>query len=130
MSWIFSFLLSFSFQTRADFVQESFIQKAQNMANMVGFCQMCTLPVMHNGRIKPLDSLARETSIFITGSYKFKGIDPVALLFGLIGGNLIGSEQSRQRIAAMLGALYLLSLLLIWVVPHLFADQRFDDAGR
>ena len=51
----------------------------------------------------------------------------LALLFGLIGGNLIGSEQPRQRISAMLGALYLLSLLLIWVVPHLFADQRFDD---
>jgi signal transduction histidine kinase len=51
----------------------------------------------------------------------------LAVLFGLIGGNLIGSEQPRQRIAAMLGALYLLSLLLIWVVPHLFADQRFDD---
>ena len=52
----------------------------------------------------------------------------LALLFGLIGGNLIGSEQPRQRISAMLGALYLLSLLLIWVVPHLFADQSFDDA--
>lgn len=51
----------------------------------------------------------------------------LALLFGLIGGNLIGSEQPRQRIAAMLGALYLLSLLLLWVVPHLFADQRFDE---
>jgi signal transduction histidine kinase len=52
----------------------------------------------------------------------------LALLFGLIGGNLIGSEQPRQRIAAMLGALYLLSLLLIWVVPHLFAGQRFEEA--
>ena len=51
----------------------------------------------------------------------------LALLFGLIGGNLIGSEQPRQRISAMLGALYLLSLLLIWVVPHLFVDQKFDD---
>ena len=52
----------------------------------------------------------------------------LALLFGLIGGNLIGSEQPRQRLAAMLGALYLLSLLLIWVVPHLFAGQRFEEA--
>jgi hypothetical protein len=51
----------------------------------------------------------------------------LAVLFGLIGGNLIGSEQPRQRLSALLGALYLLSLLLIWVVPHLFADQRFDE---
>jgi signal transduction histidine kinase len=50
----------------------------------------------------------------------------LAVLFALIGGNLIGSEQPRQRFAALLAALYLLSLLLIWVVPHLFADQIFD----
>ena len=51
----------------------------------------------------------------------------LAMLFGLIGGSLIGSEQPRRRLPAMLGALYLLSLLLIWVVPHLFGDQRFDE---
>lgn len=50
----------------------------------------------------------------------------LAVLFALIGGNLIGSDQPRQRFAAILAALYLLSLLLIWVVPHLFADQLFD----
>lgn len=50
----------------------------------------------------------------------------LAVLFSLIGGNLIGSDQRRQRVAAMLAALYLLSMLLIWVVPHLFAEQRFD----
>jgi signal transduction histidine kinase len=50
----------------------------------------------------------------------------LAVLFALIGGNLLGSQQPRQRLTAMLAALYLLSLLLMWVVPHLFADQRFD----
>ncbi|MBI4191563.1 MAG: HAMP domain-containing histidine kinase [Betaproteobacteria bacterium] len=52
----------------------------------------------------------------------------LAVLFALIGGNLLGSQQPRQRLAAILAALYLLSLLLIWVVPHLFADQRFEPA--
>lgn len=51
----------------------------------------------------------------------------LAVLFALIGGNLIGSEQPRQRFAAMLAALYLLSMLLIWVVPHSFAEQKFDS---
>jgi len=51
----------------------------------------------------------------------------LALLFGLIGGHLIGNEQPRQRFAAMLGAFYLLSLLLIWVVPHLFVEQRYAE---
>ena len=50
----------------------------------------------------------------------------LAVLFALIGGNLLGSEQPRQRLAALLAALYLLSLLLVWVVPHLFVDQQFD----
>ena len=50
----------------------------------------------------------------------------LAVLFSLIGGNLIGSDQRRQRFAAILAALYLLSMLLIWVVPHLFVEQRFD----
>src|SRR5262245_51523544 len=52
----------------------------------------------------------------------------LAVLFGLIGGAVPGTAQRRQRLVAMLAALYLLSMLLIWVVPHLFADQRFEDA--
>ncbi len=50
----------------------------------------------------------------------------LAVLFALIGGNLLGSEQPRQRLTAMVAALYLLSLLLVWVVPHLFVDQQFE----
>lgn len=52
----------------------------------------------------------------------------LAVLFALIGGNLLGSEQTRQRMVALIAALYLLSMLLVWVVPHLFADQEFDTA--
>ncbi len=52
----------------------------------------------------------------------------LAVLFALIGGNLLGSEQPRQRMAALLAAVYLLSMLLVWVVPHLFIDQGFDTA--
>ena len=52
----------------------------------------------------------------------------LAVLFALIGGDLLGSQQPRRRLAAILAALYLLSLLLMWVVPHLFADQRFEPA--
>jgi signal transduction histidine kinase len=52
----------------------------------------------------------------------------LAVLFGLIGGSVPGTAHRRQRLVSMLAALYLLSMLLIWVVPHLFADQRFEDA--
>lgn len=52
----------------------------------------------------------------------------LALLVSLIGGNLIGHELPRQRLAAVLAAVYLLSMLLVWVVPQLFVDQRLEAA--
>jgi signal transduction histidine kinase len=52
----------------------------------------------------------------------------LAVLFGLIGGSVPGITDRRQRLVSMLAALYLLSLLLIWVVPQLFVGQRFEPA--
>jgi signal transduction histidine kinase len=52
----------------------------------------------------------------------------LAVLFGLIGGSVPGITDRRQRTVSMLAALYLLSLLLIWVVPHLFVGQTFETA--
>ncbi|MCC7483939.1 MAG: hypothetical protein IT529_03025, partial [Burkholderiales bacterium] len=52
----------------------------------------------------------------------------LAILFGLIGGSVPGIADRRQRLVSTLAALYLLSLLLIWVVPHLFAEQRFETS--
>ncbi|MBL8532232.1 MAG: HAMP domain-containing histidine kinase [Betaproteobacteria bacterium] len=43
----------------------------------------------------------------------------IALLFSLIGGSLPGLRAQRRRLAPLLAALYLLSVLLVWVVPHL-----------
>ena len=52
----------------------------------------------------------------------------LAVLFGLIGGSALGMTDRRQRIASILGAFYLLSVLLMWVVPQLFADHVLDFA--
>lgn len=41
------------------------------------------LPVQQNGRIKPLDTLARETLLFISGSYKRFGLAPVQTYIAL-----------------------------------------------
>jgi signal transduction histidine kinase len=49
----------------------------------------------------------------------------ISVLFALIGGNMPGIRNVRQRIGSMLAALYLLSILLMWVVPHLFEQQTF-----
>ena len=47
----------------------------------------------------------------------------LAVLFGVIGGSVPRIIEQRQRLISILAALYLLSMLLLWVVPQLFADQ-------
>jgi signal transduction histidine kinase len=49
----------------------------------------------------------------------------ISMLFALIGGNMPGIKNVGQRVASLLAALYLLSILLTWVVPHLFIEQTF-----
>src|SRR6266404_845178 len=43
----------------------------------------------------------------------------ISVLFSLIGGNVPGIKNVRQRVVSLLAAIYLLSALLSWVVPHL-----------
>jgi len=52
----------------------------------------------------------------------------IAVLFALIGGNAPSKRQRRQRAILLLAAFYLLAALLMWVVPHLFADLPLPDA--
>jgi signal transduction histidine kinase len=52
----------------------------------------------------------------------------ISVLFALIGGNVPGKRQRGQRAISLLAAIYLLAVLLMWVVPHLFADLKFPDA--
>jgi signal transduction histidine kinase len=47
----------------------------------------------------------------------------LAALIGLIGGAVPGTEDRRRRLASILAALYLLSMLLIWVVPQILAES-------
>jgi len=49
----------------------------------------------------------------------------ISVLFSLIGGNVPGIKNLGRRMVSLLAAVYLLSVLLAWVVPHLFPDQDF-----
>jgi signal transduction histidine kinase len=51
----------------------------------------------------------------------------IALLFALIGGNVAGGRRGAQRAVGFLAALYLLALLLMWIVPHLFEGERLPE---
>lgn len=50
----------------------------------------------------------------------------LAVLTSLIGGSVPGMAGKRQRAVSLLAALYLLSMLLMWVVPHLSGAQPAD----
>jgi signal transduction histidine kinase len=52
----------------------------------------------------------------------------VAVLLSLVGGNVPGMKNFGQRLVSLLAAVYLFSVLLGWVVPHLFEDQYFPSA--
>jgi signal transduction histidine kinase len=54
----------------------------------------------------------------------------ISMLFSLIGGDMPGIKNVGQRAASLLAAVYLLSILLMWVVPHLFTDQTIPDLVR
>lgn len=51
----------------------------------------------------------------------------ISVLFALIGGNVPGTQHRGQRAISLLAATYLIAVLLMWVVPHLFAEQEIND---
>ncbi|MCC6534017.1 MAG: sensor histidine kinase [Burkholderiales bacterium] len=53
----------------------------------------------------------------------------LAVLFGLIGGNVPGIREQRHRLASLLAAVYLLAMLLVWVVPRLFSVPEAGSAA-
>jgi hypothetical protein len=52
----------------------------------------------------------------------------LAVLFALIGGEVPAIKNVGQRIVSMIAATYLLAILLVWVVPHLFEATEFSNA--
>jgi signal transduction histidine kinase len=52
----------------------------------------------------------------------------LAVLVGLIGGSVPGIADRRRRVASILAALYLLSMLLIWVVPQIHPEAAAGAA--
>ena len=54
----------------------------------------------------------------------------IALLLALIGGQVPSLKGRREGLVALLAATYLLSILLVWVVPHLMSPPGIPDLLR
>ena len=54
------------------------------------------LPVQHDGRVMPLDTLARETVWNVTGSHSWNGEDPAATFVGW----LLDPKRRGERAAS------------------------------
>src|ERR1700675_3509331 len=52
----------------------------------------------------------------------------LSVLFALIGGEVPAIKNVGQRIVSLIAATYLLAILLVWVVPHLFEVTAFGGA--
>src|SRR5690349_18434273 len=48
----------------------------------------------------------------------------LCILFALIGGEVPTIKNVGQRVVSLIAAGYLVSVLLVWVVPHLFAPMQ------
>ncbi|MGZ3690188.1 MAG: cytochrome c biogenesis protein [Pseudobdellovibrio sp.] len=59
------------------------LNEFKSIAENVEVSPINELPVQQNGRIKPLDTLARESLLFITGSYQRFSLKPVQLFLTL-----------------------------------------------
>ncbi|HTT40198.1 MAG TPA: hypothetical protein VMH32_21310 [Burkholderiales bacterium] len=49
----------------------------------------------------------------------------LSVLFAVIGGEVPGIKNLGQRLVSLTAATYIVSMLLVWVVPHLFVQQDF-----
>jgi cytochrome c-type biogenesis protein CcsB len=58
------------------------------------------LPVQHDGRSMPLDTLAREAVWKVTGSYRFEGEDPVATAMGWTFDPLAASRRPLVKLGS------------------------------
>jgi nitrogen-specific signal transduction histidine kinase len=54
----------------------------------------------------------------------------LSILFGLLGGRIFSDEAKANRIVHVLAASYLLSMLLLWVVPKLVGASDDLEAAR
>lgn len=78
MAILLSLLALPSFAAEED-GQQRFIKFAKNLQ----VSTLESLPVLANGRIKPLHTLARESVLYLNGKYRLWGLDPVKAYLGL-----------------------------------------------
>lgn len=70
-------------------VQEKFIQHAGSQ----NFDFLLPMPIQDNGRIKPFQTFARESILFLTGKYSFWGISAPNFYFALLGFSEVNQLQ-------------------------------------
>jgi signal transduction histidine kinase len=51
----------------------------------------------------------------------------LAMMFGLLGGRATGNPERGSRMVLVIAAAYVLTLLLGWVVPHLFSEWQPEE---
>lgn len=81
---------------------------AQAVPPTMNSAALRAIPIQNQGRLKPLDTFARETMFTITGKERFEGRPPLDVLIGWMHDPKAASQQavidvSRQDVRAALG---------------------------
>jgi len=70
-----------------DFTPNAAQENFTHLASKIDPSEIVELPVQNRGRIKPLDTLARETNLYIFGKYSLWGLQPIQVYVGLMASN-------------------------------------------
>jgi hypothetical protein len=73
--------------------------------------------------------IGAATLLVVSGSWWLMALW-LCVLFALIGGEVPAIKNVGQRIVSLIAAGYLIGVLLVWVVPHLFAPTDTGELFR
>jgi ABC-type transport system involved in cytochrome c biogenesis permease subunit len=74
------------------------VEKSENPHTQWSFLQAGLIPVQSGGRIKPLDSFAREVILFETGSRNYENWEPIDLIFSWISAPAFWESKKFIRV--------------------------------
>lgn len=84
MNIILCLIASLAFAQKGNLTPEKAAELFESHARRIDAGEIRRVAVQNNGRVKPFDSLARETMLFLNGAYGRGGLTPVQMYLALV----------------------------------------------
>ncbi|HAR44232.1 MAG TPA: hypothetical protein DCS07_16630 [Bdellovibrionales bacterium] len=89
--WVSIGAAALNASAKSAFASEQSFEAFKLFAERIPSASIADLPLQSHGRLKPLDSFAREAILYVTGKYSKSGLDAVQIYLGLMV-----SDQAAQ----------------------------------